>query len=1070
MKKKLLIGPAGSGKTEAVLNDFENCLRESGDPLADDYFLILPSHEHAQRMLSVILQRGSAGFFQRRITTLNTLFMEVFGVSNEGVAGNVTRFLIMRDIFAHRTWEVFASVQQTSGFLNCMLAFIAELKESLIALSDFRKHLEPLKKLEPELAPKYQALIEIYQAYEEELEKRGLRDRSDNLAVLKKLSEEGRLPRRRFRKIWLDGFFDFSELQLAYLDLLGEAADEIIVTLALDPAEERSALFETAHATRRILEARGFESQYLTPYEGRNPVLDALERRVFLPEQTEEALAPAREVTLYEAVGMEGEVEMIARTIVHMERSFGFRFSDFAILLRQIGEYEQIIQSVFGRYGIPVEIHERERLRDSPLIQTVCSLLEIFLKDWPAESLMRFLKSNYVRRLGDGPKDYYWVNQLEHAAMKHGIYKGREAWLTEWCSDGSGKGTAFDREKEARLGPLAALEKKLRQAADFTALRTALITAVRSQFEIFHFEQSGEEYVRRDVAAFKRLTAILDELETSFTRQLPEEGIDFESFCDRFFRLVDLDLYSLHHRNTNRVQVYNVSLARQKQYEVVFVAGLLEKKFPVQVREDPVLSDWERNLFNGSRAGARLKERLPSQSLERYLFYIAITRARHKLILSYPRMDLEGRSSLPSSYIFEVKKLFSPRIASREQFLSRPYPAVEDAVNQRELELGLAGELWHGMDLDGERRNQLLGLVQLCRQNPESLERFRRTGYQVRNELDDAAIDLASAFRTHLTSPSALEDYAKCHFKYFARRVLKLEDPAEDQNVTARGTILHEVLELCFQDWQNRPGIYGKPDLAVKEALAKLREVMQKYPLILERPYQYELERFAFEEQLTRFLEAELKRLLDAPLKPRFFELGFGDDGAEYPPLVIEDESGPIRIRGKIDRIDLDEKGQVGLVLDYKRSAVFKAAALGHGTALQLPIYILVLTDLLKIQPAGAELYSIRECKNNGFYHGGRTDYFPGLSKRRLILPEAAFDGMIARSVNFIRKFMREMRAGDIRVEPRACDSFCPYAPVCRIEKWKLPLIEKAVFARDPEDPLLQGGMEISAAAEEEAE
>ena len=53
---------------------------------------------------------------------------------------------------------------------------------------------------------------------------------------------------------------------------------------------------------------------------------------------------------------------------------------------------------------------------------------------------------------------------------------------------------------------------------------------------------------------------------------------------------MDLDLYSLDERNKNKVQVYDVSMARQKEYRVVYCSGLLEKKFPVQMKEDPIFS------------------------------------------------------------------------------------------------------------------------------------------------------------------------------------------------------------------------------------------------------------------------------------------------------------------------------------------------------------------------------------------------------------------------------------------------------------------------------------------------
>src|SRR3990167_3639615 len=114
---------------------------------------------------------------------------------------------------------------------------------------------------------------------------------------------------------------------------------------------------------------------------------------------------------------------------------------------------------------------------------------------------------------------------------------------------------------------------------------------------------------------------------------------------------MEVDLFSLHERDKNAVQVYDISLARQKEYKVIFLAGLLERVFPSETREDPVLSDEERRT-------AGLAEKLPKQALERYFFYLAVTRARERVIFSYPRFDLEGHEALPSFYVDEVTRLF----------------------------------------------------------------------------------------------------------------------------------------------------------------------------------------------------------------------------------------------------------------------------------------------------------------------------------------------------------------------------------------------------------------------------
>jgi len=135
----------------------------------------------------------------------------------------------------------------------------------------------------------------------------------------------------------------------------------------------------------------------------------------------------------------------------------------------------------------------------------------------------------------------------------------------------------------------------------FGQIKNILTRALESTFGIFSPQDSIAEHVRRDVASYRRILSLMDEIDNAYDLPTTNEEVDIlDQFTERFFRLIDIDLYSLRARDKNRVQIYDVSLARQKKYRVVYVAGLLEKKFPILMKQDPIFSDWERCL---SRSG-----------------------------------------------------------------------------------------------------------------------------------------------------------------------------------------------------------------------------------------------------------------------------------------------------------------------------------------------------------------------------------------------------------------------------------------------------------------------------------
>ncbi|MDD5216950.1 MAG: exodeoxyribonuclease V subunit gamma [Candidatus Omnitrophica bacterium] len=1050
-QKILLIGPAGSGKTKLVLDDVEKTLRSMDDPLQENCFLILPSAEHTERALSLILQRGIKGFFHHRVTTLERLITQCFGAGHERVASHVTRFLFIRELFERHDWDYFREVRERPGFLNLILGFLDELKEALVPAPLFRERMNALKRQEPDFSPKYEALAEIYEGYESRLAAEGLSDVPDVFLSYAGSKRKGARPPFRFRKIWLDGFFDFSNLQLACIRELAGVTDEMVITLTRDTRPGRESLFEPVQATEQALAELGFEKREL-PFSdkkwGRSPALGFLERHLFGPDKPKKAQVNGGAMTVFEAVGVEGEVEMIAREIKRLYRMGDYRLSDMAVLLRRVGNYEDALRAVFKRFEIPVEIHERECLEFTPILRVIVDLLRIFREGWRRHDLIQFLKSSYVRRLDEVPKDFIWIGELEHRAIREGVLKGREGWLGFWMTvdRDDGKRKQFHEQKLKVLKPLCDLEDALRRSKPFSELRRHLVGAVEKTFAIFQMEDELSERTMRDGAGYRRFEALLDEIEASFGGD-SGKPMDFDAFADRFFHLVELDLYSLHERDRNKVQVYDVSLARQKDYRVVFLAGLAEKEFPVQIREDPVLSDWERRLFNGRHTEGLLRERLPRQNMEKYLFYLAVTRAEEKLYLSYPRLDLEGQETLPSYYLEEVRTIFRDALTEKRQDLAHPYPDLTDVSGPRELEAAVLGDLWRPPADDDRAEPLLLSLTNHLLSEAESRARIRRAFYQVEDRLTDPKIRAGNYFGADASSPTALETFAQCPYLYFAERVMGLVDPEEEINIKLKGTIRHKLLEDFFKVWIDKAGAVSEAEIK-KFVEKELDKLLAANPLVEEKKYQFELDRQALREAVEAFILAEVEDLRSAPLKPRYLEFCFGTANADEAAFVIKDGERAIKIKGKIDRIDVDEGGRFGLVIDYKSTVNFKRGDLELGLELQLPLYLMVMEQVLKLQPVGGELFSIKEHKRKGFHHAGNVSLSGYPYKGQLALTEKEYRDLLASIEGFVREFTRGMAEAVIRVRPRDemfCKQLCSYATLCRIEKWRIPLIVQEI-------------------------
>jgi hypothetical protein len=188
---------------------------------------------------------------------------------------------------------------------------------------------------------------------------------------------------------------------------------------------------------------------------------------------------------------------------------------------------------------------------------------------------------------------------------------------------------------------------------------------------------------------------------------------------------------------------------------------------------------------------------------------------------------------------------------------------------------------------------------------------------------------------------------------------------------------------------------------------------------------------------LERFARHEIE--LGLPLVPRRFEVSFGSDRSA-PELKAGLDLGGFTVSGKIDRIDVDPFSARGIVQDYKSGrTAHSAAKIESEVRLQIPLYVLVLRDLIGIEPLGGLYRALgADRQARGLLRASaRDDAVPGLYERDY-LDEEAFWSQVERAQELARGFVTRIQAGDVRHDPRGgggCHSWCELAPMCRVER-----------------------------------
>jgi hypothetical protein len=198
-------------------------------------------------------------------------------------------------------------------------------------------------------------------------------------------------------------------------------------------------------------------------------------------------------------------------------------------------------------------------------------------------------------------------------------------------------------------------------------------------------------------------------------------------------------------------------------------------------------------------------------------------------------------------------------------------------------------------------------------------------------------------------SPTSLEHYAVCGYRYFCRSLLKLqvvEEPDEKLTMGAatRGSLIHKILETFFGEQRT----HGRPLPNEAWTSADRDRLMQIADEVLtgaRESGQTGLDIFLQHE--SRTIRADLARFLEADTA---FRRETGAVPTAFEQAIPETDVAGVRLRGFADRIDRTPDGKKAWVIDYKTGSTWdmdrmEGDPLKGGTKLQLPVYLAAVSD-----------------------------------------------------------------------------------------------------------------------------
>lgn len=983
MSLHFILGRAGTGKTRYCLDSIRRELL--ADPEGPPLILLVPEQATFQMERALVTAPDLRGSIRAQVLSFRRLAwrvgQEVGGLTRPYIS-DLAQHMILRRLLERHEGELqilHRGAWRQPGFVAELAAALQELKRYRLSPADLRQvstSLQAQDRHSP-LALKLHDLALLWEEMEKALAPRFL-DPEDTLELL--AANLLQAPSLRGAEIWVDGFIGFTPQEYAVLESLLKVCRCVHIALCLDSRELQKPVLEgdPFYPTRETLaRLKDLVHRLEVPVDP-PAVLDKevpyrfllagelahLERNFFHPAAPAWE-GPVNHVRLLAATDRRAEVEGVAREIIHLCRTRCYRWRENALLVRDLELYRDLIANVFADYDIPFFIDAKRPLIQHPLVELVRAALETVAQNWAYDPLFRFLKTDLV------PMSREEVDILENYVLAHGIRGSR--WLdgrpwtyrrrytldeeTATAEDSSDLERINDlRDKVVTfLGPL---DRALRQARNCREMTLALYNLllrlkVPEQLESWRSRAMAVglwDEAQEHAQIWETVVQTLEQL----VEILGEEALTLDEYTKVLTAGLEGQRLGLIPQGLDQVLVTSLDRSRHPEVRAAFLLGANEGIFPARPAALGFFKDAEREELE--QKGLNLAPGSTRRLLdEQHLVYIALTRSREFLYLSYALADEEGRALRPSPVIGRLKALLpglretflgaEPDLqgASPLNLIARPAPALSHLAGRlRQLVAGRTPDpVWFEV-YNWARQHPLY------RQHLEKI--ITAIFYANREEPLQPEVSRALYGETLKTSVSRLERFRACPFAHFLgdglrlkeRQRYKLVPPDLGQFFHAALKELAETLEREQLDWSRLE--VGQCQQLCREIVAELAPRLQNEILLSTARYRYLTRKL--EQTLERAAAVLAKEARYSTFRPAGLEVAFGPRG-QLPPLRITMPGGQVlEISGRIDRVDV-APGQQGLwvrIIDYKSSSTdLKLAEVYWGLKLQLLTYLEVL-------------------------------------------------------------------------------------------------------------------------------
>ncbi len=784
----VLAGP-GTGKTHLLTSRIANILQKT-DVNASNILCLTFTNSATVEMRDRLQKIIGAEAYSLQISTFHGFcewIMKQFPakfssrIQDSEVIDDLQKALIFEEIINSRKWKYFDSVTNNFFWKHDILSAINKLKQENLNPKKFREILPAEREMlendpqtkyirkyvnkktgeifeEGDFKPnalaeisrkieKLEELADFWEIYEQKLAQKGFFDFSDQINwVVEALESDENLRldlQEQFQFILVDEYQDTNNSQNKILWALTDYDDPNIFAVGDD--DQSIYRFQGA-SVANIKEFREkfpnrLEVTLEENYRSTQTILNTAYE--VIKNNTERALQNKKLRAVNPRNFPEKKIQKLEIDSQYMELNFliekirekfaeGIKPNEIAILVRKNKEIENLTRYL-PKFGIPVAAQIHKNILDNNFVVILSLMLEVFHNPVNNEKLLELLHA-----------PFWEISRDFLAKISVASYEAHQPVLEFLIDFTSSESSAKDKDK-LFLKKFLNFFTQARQ--DYFHCRPRVIA------EKLVYESGLMKYLadKKDLESFFAVNKLLDWIGLQKKESLAEI----------------LELLKLHKKlnikispdplpaDKNAINVMTAHKSKGMEFDIVFVPGLIDK------------------VWGNSKNSAKISlphllapKDFDENEEERRLFFVALTRARREIYLSYAKNDFSGVRKDPAVFWHEVPQNFA------------------ENINHKEYENGdiLSALVYSGTDLKLTSRDYSL------------------LGERVKN---------------FVWSASALNNYLECPRRFLFQNLYKF--PRNPKLSFAYGVAIHEALERFFREKNSTlPELISKFEYALR--------------------------------------------------------------------------------------------------------------------------------------------------------------------------------------------------------------------------------------------------------------